>query len=410
MPAITPLLAALLLAPVPAAVSPAWTTANSVATGDQDHPAVAANRNGHVAVVWEDDRDTTDPGDDAHSEIYLRLFHDGGAVYETKLSAGGTAGTNWRHVQPDVGLDDRGDAVVVWSEDPDANGFYNVAYRVVAPSGSLLGSGTANADAAGQQLAPKVAVDPDGTPNNAAAVAFTVVWEDIQGTAAPTIKAAGFTDVTTKAYEVTASQSTGAHHNPDVAVSASGDALVVWDEDADANGYFNVGLTRLAKANGAVTLTRRIANTTTDGQQQHAAIAADFAGDFAVAWESDQTGTPGVWTRSFGADGAPRSAEVDAGAGGTAPAIGIDDNAAVVVGWTIPGADPDVWVLGLNPDGSTTGRLAGQALSETTTGRQEGMAVAVSPWAEVAVAYTDDSDGNLFDQVVLGLGIANATW
>jgi hypothetical protein len=38
------------------------------------------------------------------------------------------------------------------------------------------------------------------------------------------------------------------------------------------------------------------------------------------------------------------------------------------------------------------------------------MTVAVSPWAEVAVAYTDDNDNNTFDQVILGLDIPNSSW
>jgi hypothetical protein len=283
---------------------------------------------------------------------------------------------------------------------------------VVSPTGAILGSGQANADAAGQQIRPKVAVDPDGTPNNATAVEFTVVWEDVQGTAPATVKAAGFTTATTKAYEVTASQSTGSHHRPDVAVPASGDAVVVWDEDADGNGAFNVGLTRLAKATGAVTLSRRTANLNATGQQQHAAVAADFAGDFVIGWESDHTGTPGVWSRSFAGDGTPRTADVQTstGAGAVAPGVGIDDQAGVVVGWTVPGTDPDVWVRGLGPDGGTGGRLPAQVLSQVSNGRQEDLAVAVSPWAEVAVAYTDDNDGNLSDQVILGTGLSNSSW
>ena len=113
-----------------ALATPTWQTANSVSTGDQDAPSIATNRNGYVAVVWEDDRDTTDATDNAHSEIFLRLFHNGAAAYEVKLSAGGGSGvTNWRHLHPDVGLDDKGNAVVVWADDPDGNGYYNVPYR-----------------------------------------------------------------------------------------------------------------------------------------------------------------------------------------------------------------------------------------------------------------------------------------
>ncbi|MET8250516.1 hypothetical protein [Micromonospora sp. NPDC005197] len=168
--------------------------------------------------------------------------------------------------------------MVVWAADGDGNGVYNIQYRVVSAAGAILGSGQANASDAGQQIWPKVAVDPDGAPTTAG-VGFTVVWEDVQATAPATVKAAGFTAATAKAYEVTASQTTGSHHRPDVAVSASGEALVVWDEDADANGSYNIGLTRLARSNGAVVLSRRTANAQSGGQQQRAAAAGVGRGD-----------------------------------------------------------------------------------------------------------------------------------
>lgn len=404
---------ALLLTPAiadAAIAAPTWQTANSVATGDQDAPSVATNRNGYVAVVWEDDRDTTGPADDAHSEIFLRLFRNGTAVYEVKLSAGGSSGvTNWRHRHPDVGLDDKGNAVVVWADDPDGNGYYNVPYRVVNTSGTVTASGNANTSATGQQINPRVAVDPDGAPIGGA-VAFTVVWEDLQTGAQAMVKAAGFTGPTTRAWEVTASQTTGQHHNPDVGVSASGEAVVVWDEDGDANASYNIGLIRLARSNGAATLSRRIANSNGGGQQTHASVAANFNGDFAVAWQSDHTGTAGAWTRTFTSTGSPRFADIEVVAGGKSPSVGLDDQANTVVGWTIQATDLDVWVRGFGTDGTDAGRLSAQRLSQATTGRQEQLAVAVSPWAEVAVAYTDDNDGNTFDQIILGLNISNNSW
>jgi hypothetical protein len=389
-----------------AAASLTWTTANSTATGDQDTAAIAANRNGQVAVAWEDDRDSTDPGNNNHSDVWVRLFTDGVAKYELKLSAGGTSGTNWKHISPDVALDDKGNAVVVWAEDADGNGVFNISYKVISPAGSVTATGRANAGTAGDQIAPKVAVDPDGAPNGGA-VAFTVVWEDVQGTAY-TVKAAGYTGPTTKAYEVFASQQAGQHHRPDVAVSASGDALVAWDEDADANGYYNIGLVGLAKSSGAVTLSRRTANSLGGGQQRHPAIAADFNGDFAVAWESDHTGTAGVWTRSFAPGAVARGTEVLVADGGADPAIGIDGQTNTVVGWSVSGLD--VYGGGFNADGTTAGRLTAQTLSQTTTGRQEQIAVAVSNWGEFCVAYTDDNDGNTFDQVLLGTGGVNSDW
>ncbi|GJF35019.1 hypothetical protein KNE206_77190 [Kitasatospora sp. NE20-6] len=401
-----------MVAPASAAGPSSWVTANSDSAGDQDSASIAADRLGDVAVVWEDDRDSTSAGDDAHSDVWVRMYRNGVSAYEAKLSAGGTAGTAWRHLQPDVGLDDRGNAVVVWAEDPDGNGLYNIVYRVLSPAGAVLGSGRANTSADGQQIRPRVAVDPDGAPNSASAVAFSVVWEDIQGTAAATVKAAGFTGTTTKAYEVTVNAAGGAHHNPDVATSASGDAVVVWDEDTDNNGSYQIGLVRLAKANGAVALTRRSANSLGAGQQQRPSVAAAFNGDFAVAWESDHTGTRGVWARSFTATGTAGSAEVEisgaAGAGN--PTVGIDDQRDAVVGWSVSGTDPAVWARGLNPDGTFAGRLPAQSVSQVTTGRQEQVAVASSPFGTLAMSYTDDNDGNTFDQVLLSLGATNSDW
>ncbi|TDW75096.1 hypothetical protein [Kribbella pratensis] len=386
--------------------APTWVTANSVSTGDQDNASVAINRNGYVAVAWEDDRDTDNATDNVHTDIWVRLFHNGTAVYEKKLSTGGDSGvTNWRHLHPDVGLDDNGNAVVVWQDDPDGNGFYNIPYRVLNTAGTVTASGNANTSATGQQINPRVAVDPDGAPSTAA-VAFSVVWEDIQTGTPATVKAAGYTGPTTRAWEVTASQTTGQHHNPDVAVSASGDAVVVWDEDGDANGDYNIGLIRLGRTNGAASLSRRLANATTTGQQTHAAVAANFNGDFAVAWQS---GTA-LSTRSFDSAGTARYADVQAAAAGTAPSIGIDDQAQTVVGWTVQATDLDVWIRGFGTDGTDTGRLSPQQLSSATVGRQEQMTVAVSPYAEVAVAYTDDNDGNTYDQVILGTGISNNSW
>jgi hypothetical protein len=392
--------------------APQWQTANSSATGEQRRPAIAANRNGYVAVVWEDDRDSTNPGDNTHSEITLRVWRDGTALYEVTLSGGGNTGvTNWRHLSPDVGLDDKGNAVVVWAGDPDGNGFFNIPYRVVNTAGTVTASGQANSSTTGQQVNPKVAVDPDGAPNGAA-VAFTAVWEDLQGTNPATVKAAGFTGPTTRAYEVTASQSTGQHHNADVAVSAGGEAVVVWDEDADANGFYQIGLTRLAKTNGAITLTRRSANANGGGQQRHPAVAATFTGDFAVAWESDHTGSTAVWTRSFTAAGNPLSGDIQASTttAGTGPAIGVDDQGNTVVGWSAQAADPDVWARGFGPDGTDTGRLSEQQLMRVTPGTQQQPAVAVSAFGEVSAAYRDDNDGNGFGQIYLGLGVANAGW
>ncbi|QFZ18161.1 hypothetical protein [Saccharothrix syringae] len=385
-----------LLAPGTASAAATWTTANSTATGDQDNAAVSATRNGWTAVAWEDDRDSATPTDPLHSEVWVRLFRDGASRYEVKLSAGGTG--DWRHVQPDVALHEDGTAVVAWSEDGDGNGYYNVQVRTLSTTGTVTGSARANASADGQQLDPAVAADPDGA-------GFAVAWEDRQGTAAPTVRVAGFASVTSKTYEAQVHPAGGTHQRPDVAVGAAGNAIVVWEEDGDGNGFFNVGRKVLTPA-GGVKVAQGTANAAGDGQQRHPVVAANFNGDFAVAWETDHTGTPAVAARSFTAAGAPRTA-TDTVLAGADPRIGVDDQLNVVVTWA---EAQDVVTQGLNPDGTVDGRLPRQTTVSTATGRQDEPALGVDPWGRITVAYTDDNDGNGFDQVYLGTGLVNSTW
>ncbi|WP_253888342.1 hypothetical protein [Actinokineospora diospyrosa] len=313
-------------------------------------------------------------------------------MYEKKLSAGGTG--NWRHVQPDVALHEDGSAVVVWSEDPDANGYYNIAVRAVNAAGTVTGSTTANASADGQQLNPSVAADPDGA-------GFAVAFEDQQGTAAPTVRLSGFASITSKTYEVQVNNAGGTHQTPDVAMGAPGNAIVAWTEDGDANGSFNVGRKIVTPA-GAVKLAQGVANVTTAGQQRHPSVAANFNGDFAIAWESDAQ----VGVRSFTAAGAAR-ATTDTLLPGTDPQVGIDDQLAVVVNWA---EATDIFAQGLNPNGSTTGRLPRIKVHTVVTGSQTEPAVAVSPFGQIILAYTDDNDGNGFDQIRLGTGLINSVW
>jgi hypothetical protein len=388
--------------------------ANSVATGDQDAPAVATNRTGYLAVAWEDDRDSTAPTDPIHSEVFLRLFQDGVSRYETKLTAGGSG--NWRHVQPDVALDDAGNAVVAWATDGDGNGFFDINVAVVRPAGTVAGTARANAATGGQQIEPSVAADPDGG-------GFAVAWEDIQTGAPASIRAAGFASVSSKTYETQISGTTatgGGQHRPDVAVSGAGNAAVVWDSDGDGDGSFDVAL-RILTPSGGTKLAPITANVGTGGQQRHPSVATNLNGDSVIAWEDDHTGAARLSARMFNPAGAPQTGDIPVAGDGSgagepigaqsAPQTGIDDQRHAVVAWSEAGySGPDVWARGLNADGTTAGRLPALRFNPTTADRQEEAALAVSPWGEVNLGYTDDLDGNGFDQVYLRTGFANATW
>jgi hypothetical protein len=371
-----------------------WAPANTTATGDQDNPSVAAARGGYTAVVWEDDRDTTNPNDTAHTDVYARLYRDGVSLWEKKVSPGGTG--NWSHVQPDVAVRQDGSVVVVWADDNDGNGYYQIRVQTYNAAGTVTGSATANAASAGQQINPEVAVNPEGP-------GFAVTFEDQQDGAQPTIRLSGYASITSKTYEKQVHAAGGTNRHPDVAMGAAGNAIVVWDEDIDANGFYNVGLASFSPT-GAVKLAKRVANQVTDGQQQNATVAADFNGDFVVGWETDHLGGDQLGVRSFTATG---TATTEVYLPGNDPQVGVDDQRNAVVHWT---EAQDVYVQGLNPDGTANGRQPRTQASATTAGRQTQPALAVDPYGQITLTYSDDPDADDFDDVTIGTGLTNSTW
>lgn len=381
----------LFAAPAAADGTLTWTTVNSTTTGDQDNSSVATSRDGYTAVVWEDDRDTTDPADTAHTEVYLRLYHDDATVFERRVSTGGSG--SWRHVQPDVAVRPGGGTVVVWADDQDGNGYYQARVRTFDAAGTLTGTATANGTAAGQQVNPEVAVDPDDA-------AFAVVFEDEQTDAEPTVRLSGFTSIGTKRYEKQVHASGGTNRHPDVAMGAAGNAIVVWDEDGDGNGYYNVGLASFTPS-GAVKLSKRLANEAVGGQQRNATVAANFNGDFVAGWVTDHSGTAQVGVRSFTAGG---SGPAEAFLPGNDPQVGLDDQRHAVAYWV---QDGDVYVQGLNPDGTGYDRQPRIRANPTVAGTQTHPALAVDPYGRITMTY---SDGDDFQNVAIGTGLTNSTW
>nr|MDQ3578597.1 alkaline phosphatase D family protein [Actinomycetota bacterium] len=177
-------------------------------------------------------------------------------------------------------------------------------------------------DSAGQQAKPAVAADPDGP-------GFAVVFEDIQGTAASTVRVSGVASITSKTYEAQAHATGGVHGAPDVAMGAAQNAIVVWTEDGAGTGLSQIARKVLTPA-GGLKLAQGTVNVSGDGRQRDPVVAANLNGDFAVAWETDHTGTAQVGVRSFSATGVAQS-PVDTVLPGADPQIGVDDQRSVVV-------------------------------------------------------------------------------
>ncbi|RMD97422.1 MAG: hypothetical protein D6812_15315, partial [Deltaproteobacteria bacterium] len=82
---------------------------------------------------------------------------------------------------------------------------------------------------------------------------------------------------------------TGTHLTPDIDRSVTGESVVVWEDDSNGNGLFEI-YGRGLSAGGCETFPARVLNAVSDGQQRNPAVAIDDAGNFVVVWEDDADG------------------------------------------------------------------------------------------------------------------------
>jgi hypothetical protein len=164
--------------------------------------------------------------------------------------------------------DSMGDFIVAWEDDQDGNNVYQILARGFSANGSQAFSDqTVNSVAAGQQLKPAVAMDASGN--------FVVVWEDDQdGNDVYQILARGFhADGTERFADITVnSVAAGQQLKPAIAMDASGNFVVVWEDDQDGNGVYQI-LARGFHAGGSERFADITVNSVAAGQQLKPAIA-----------------------------------------------------------------------------------------------------------------------------------------
>lgn len=409
-----------------------YSRVNATAAGDQHYSATASSGSGtstYTAVVYEngDRHDAADT--ELGTDVYIRMYKDGVPLWdEKKLSTSGTNAT-WSNQKPDVGIDDSGNAVVVWTADPDGNKYGDIAVRKISPSGTVTSLPRPHASGDGDQLRPTVAVTGTG--------AYTVAWENtadgstLNQVFASSWDAAGALRYQDVKVSTIAAGAAGSNRRPDAAIDASGNTAIVWEEDADGNGGINVGLAKL-NTTGGFAVARKVANSLTDGQQSKPAVAQTADGRIVVAWSDEYTTGTGtlmrperIYHRIFSATGTPTAAEARtvSETGTTAepvdpnrpvgaqaePDVAVSDDGTFVVAWREEYVDGfhDVWATGFNADGTTTGRLPVTRMNVVTGGHQSGAAVALAPSGRLSLTYSDDYDQNGFNELRLRDGFLN---
>jgi PKD domain-containing protein len=228
----------------------------SVAGQDVFEPQVAMDQAGDAVTVWQSSSNTG-------VTVQAAVRAAGGAFSApVDLSVGGRA------FFPQVAIDDAGDAVAVWEILDDTGVIVQAAVR---PAGGSF-SAPVNVAAAGPNVdRPQVAINQAGD-----AVA---VWVDSSGE--NSVRAAVRPAGGSFSAPVNVSATSESAFEPQVALDQAGDAVVVWRGFSDTRWIVRAAV---RAAGGSVLAPVNV--SATDQNAQAPRVAMDPTGDAVVAWES----------------------------------------------------------------------------------------------------------------------------
>ena len=289
--------------------------AAAIAFVTQDKPDIALAPGGGFVVVWSRQSQTS------HG-IVGRRYDSSGVPSGTEFQVNSTT-TNpfYQQQYPSVAADRDGNFVVVWVRSNLGTSW--VLGRRFTADGTPQGADFAVSSGVfmyGIHLHPRVARTPEGS--------FVVVWSYTDSQEWGDVLARRFTANATpvgsdfRVNEYTTSV-LSAQHTPDVDVDADGDFVITWTsqtgQDGDREGVFG----RRFDSSGVPGSEFRLSTYTT-GTQWNTSVSSDSAGNFVVAWVSnDQNGVDGVFAQRYAGGLSAAALTVDGAAGPTSDGNGV---------------------------------------------------------------------------------------
>jgi hypothetical protein len=296
---------------------------------------------------------------------------------------------------PKVAMDPAGDSVVTWvSANQDGSGYGVYAQRYSAAGAKQGSEFRVNTTTFDNQVYPTVAMDAAGD--------FTIAWASYKqdgngyGIYAQRYNAAGVA----QGGELHVSTTTAGDQSfPTIAMDAAGDFVVAWDSDQGGSTY---GIyAQRYNAAGVAQGGQFQVNSYTAGNTTFPTIGMDNAGDFVVAWSSDgQDGSGyGIYAQRYNAAGVAQGGEfrVNTTTSGDQiyPTAGMDAAGDFVVGWESDGQDGSgygVYAQRYNAAGVAQGN---EFLVNTfTKGDQQQPSLAVDAAGAFAITWESPQDGS----------------
>jgi hypothetical protein len=320
--------ASVIQAAVRPALSSGYTSVGKLSGADvhATDPQVAVNEVGNAVAVWRDFKQ-------GHADVEAAAVHrDGTIIPQGQISdLGVEAEAASVAVAPHGNV--AGDAIAVWQQSSGGEVSVHAAERTAGATFVSLGQVSTPMTGEDDEN-PQVAIDRAGDA--------IIVWQHYDGTnfviqaAVRPAGAANFT-VLDHPVSVPSNQPQQDAFDPQVAVDPSGDAVAVWTKREESTSDEIVQVARLA--HGAASFAAPQTLSAAGQQSETPQVAVDATGDAVAAWERfDTTGTTFVGIASLTAGAStPDAADFAAGAVVATPDLASDPAGDAVAVWS--GAD-----------------------------------------------------------------------
>lgn len=279
---------------------------NTFTTGNQAYPSAAGAADGSFVIAWMgDEQDGNETG------IFARRYDSAGTPSGTEFQV--NTYTTEEQYEAQVASAADGRFAVTWSSrNQDGDGLGSFAQRYNSAGTAVGTEFQVNTYTTADQVAPAVAVAPDG--------ALLIVWTgmafnqdgDGSGIFGQRFTSAGLPAASE--FQVNTYTTANQSYPPDVTATSSGHFIVVWrssDQDGDDQGVFGQ---RYDSAGGSAGTEFQV-NTHTTSAQWFANVAPGPSGSFVIVWQSDgQDGDiDGVFARRYGSAATCGNSTVDPG-------------------------------------------------------------------------------------------------
>ncbi|MBW4659954.1 MAG: hypothetical protein KME15_14870 [Drouetiella hepatica Uher 2000/2452] len=328
-------------------------SANTITVNNQEHPEIAFSSSGEFAIVWQSQSQSGD------LDIYQRLYRSDGGSLSSEFRVNQAANSQ---TDPAVAIDGLGNSVVVWASTTQ-DGSTNVYAQRISSTGQRIGGEIlVNSSTAGNQTVPTVAMDLSGS--------FVVTWtsngqpnastkgKDNSGTGVYAQRFTANGRAIDREFRVN-SVTSGDQANSTIAMNSSGNFVIVWESSGqdDGKGIY----AQIYESNGRRVGSEFQVNSTATGNQDQPTVGIDAAGNFVIAWRSQDSDNSGIYAQRYSANGNSRGREfqVNSTSGGTqtTPSLGMDAEGGFIITWASNGQGSgfDIYAQRYNLDGKRSG-------------------------------------------------------